>query len=70
MITYACRKTPFCSVASSGHEVVHEAAEIVHGIHSSETVDALDHFVGTAINAATNYLFGPSNGTSSGGSGH
>ena len=58
------------TAADAGHEVIHEAVDIVHGVHTSETAIAIDHFLGTAINAATNYLFGPSNSGGSAGTGH
>jgi hypothetical protein len=56
-----------------GHEAVQDAAEvrgIVHDVHHSESAGAFDHFVATAINAATNYLFGPSSSGGSAGTGH
>ncbi len=48
-------------------EVVSEVGHIIHEIHNSDTVQAVDHFLSTAINSATSSWFGESGG--SGGSG-
>jgi len=53
-------------LASAVQEVVHEAVEIVHDLHTSAPVQAFSNLVTNGINAANNALFGPSTNSNSG----
>lgn len=50
-------------LAGAARDLVNEVVHIVHDIHNSDTVQAIDNFVSTGINAATNALFGGSGGS-------